>query len=193
MIPDKQPDHLNDDDTSAFLGFLHQVYRLKKCRRTGWLLRGIQDGESVADHSYRMAMMVMVMPGLPEGVRREDAMTMALVHDLAEAIVGDITPDCGVATGEKRRREAEAMREITKDIGEQGRVIRALWEEYEAGESPLARFVKQLDKLEFALQTSEYEAEYGMRMDGFFESVEPKVTSPDLKKLYNSISTKRNL
>lgn len=58
--------------------------------------------ESVADHSYRAAVLAMA---LPPGLDRDRCVKMALLHDLAESMVGDITPSCGVTTEEKHGRE----------------------------------------------------------------------------------------
>lgn len=89
----------------SLLAFFSVVSQLKKTKRTGWLLRGIVDGcESVADHMYRMGMIAMVLP-MDASINRTHCVMMALVHDLAEAIVGDITPECGVSDAEKHRRE----------------------------------------------------------------------------------------
>ena len=65
--------------------FAHTVGLLKRQKRTGWVLRGVPLPESVADHSYRMAMLAMIcsVPGVDSG----RAVQIALVHDLAEAHV----------------------------------------------------------------------------------------------------------
>ena len=77
---------------------------------------------------------------------------MALVHDLAEAVVGDITPNDGVSDEEKAAMEREAMGTMTAALGARGEALMALWEEYEAGESAEARLVKDMDKLEMIAQ-----------------------------------------
>ena len=119
------------------------------------------------------------------------AVKIALVHDLAEAIVGDIAPGDNVPKEEKARREAEAMAEIRRMLegcgsgggggGGGGEVtigaeVEALFEEYERGETPEAQLVKDCDKLEMLLQAVEYEREEGSPSPGldlseFFESV----------------------
>ena len=76
---------------------------LQRQKRTGWIKSGIEEPESVADHSYRAALLAMVVP--LTGVDAGRCMRMALVHDLAESIVGDITPSCGISTDEKHGRE----------------------------------------------------------------------------------------
>lgn len=92
------------EKNQTLLDFFRHIHQLKATKRTGWLHKGITDCESIADHMYRMAMMCMVME-VPEGVNRERCISMSLVHDLAEAIVGDITPVCGVSDEEKHRLE----------------------------------------------------------------------------------------
>ncbi|CDZ97876.1 Predicted hydrolases of HD superfamily [Phaffia rhodozyma] len=96
---------------------------------------------------------------------------MAIVHDLAEAHVGDITPVDGVSKEEKHRREREAMRSFLEDMlhgGEAARRIGALWDEYEDGITPEAKFVKDLDRLELTLQAIEYERAQGTKTIGTF-------------------------
>ncbi|KAE8654472.1 HD domain-containing protein 2 [Hibiscus syriacus] len=76
----------------------------------------IEGPESIADHMYRMALMALIAGDLP-GVNRERCIKIAIVHDIAEAIVGDITPSCGVPKEEKRRREQAALTEMCKILG----------------------------------------------------------------------------
>jgi len=66
------------------------------------------------------------------------ALQVALVHDLAEAIVGDITPDQGVSDEDKHARERAAMQQMEDALDGHGTgvLLRELWEEYEAQETP---------------------------------------------------------
>ncbi|NXA57556.1 HDDC2 protein, partial [Nothocercus julius] len=95
--------------------------------RTGWVLRKVERPESVSDHMYRMAVMA-----LAAGDGRLDkgrCVRLALVHDMAECIVGDIAPADNVPKGEKRRREEAAMQELTQLLSEDLRKeIYELWE-----------------------------------------------------------------
>ena len=67
----------------------------------------IGDGESVADHSWAVAFLATLL--CPEELNREKVLIMAILHDLAEVRVGDITPYDGVPVPEKHAREARAM------------------------------------------------------------------------------------
>lgn len=84
----------------APLSFFRILRFLKTQRRTGWLDRGIEsrNAESISDHMYRMAVMCMLAPQEDELDSRKCAM-IALVHDLAEAVVGDLTPSDPVGPG----------------------------------------------------------------------------------------------
>ena len=143
------------------------------------------DGESVPDHMYRMAMLALTIPELPEGVDRNDAIKMCLVHDLAEAIVGDITPDCGISSERKREMEAKAMNDITGLLStEEGKQLQSLYFEYESGKTATAKFVKDLDKLEFLLQAKSYEARYNKDFKDFYNNTIGKINNKSLLSLF---------
>lgn len=105
---------------------------------------------------------------------------MSLVHDLAECIVGDITPYCGVDIGEKLRLEDKAMKELTQTIGESGSEIYKLYKEYEAQSTEESKIVKDLDRLDMILQAYEYEKNLNQpgRLEEFFESTANKFHNP---------------
>lgn len=113
---------------------------------------------------------------------------MALVHDMAELLVGDITPVDNVPKAEKARREAETMDHLcNKLLGgdeerQQGADIRAIFEEYEKGESPESKFVHDVDKVELLLQMVEYERQgRGTKDLGEFSKVATKVQLDEMK------------
>src|SRR5690242_15589080 len=79
-------------DTAAILDLLGHAEALKRLPRTGWLHIGVQAPESVADHSYRIALLTLLVAAGEPALDLARALTIALVHDLPEAIAGDITP-----------------------------------------------------------------------------------------------------
>ena len=85
------------------LNFMRIVGQLKNVKRTGWVNSGVNLPESVADHMYRMSMMSFLITD--QAVNRDRLIKICLVHDLAESLVGDITPYEGVSKEEKRRLE----------------------------------------------------------------------------------------
>mmetsp|Transcript_22689 Transcript_22689/g.46505 ORF Transcript_22689/g.46505 Transcript_22689/m.46505 type:complete len:305 (-) Transcript_22689:57-971(-) len=145
------------------LRFLNLIGQLKSTPRTGWVYRGVGDFsriESVADHSWRMAAAAFLFSGDPT-LDVGKIVQLAVLHDVAEAIIGDITPVDGVTPEEKVRLEAEASATICDAL--QGfssvgaKEVNALLHEYEARASPEAIAVKDLDMLEMIVQADEYE------------------------------------
>ena len=168
------------DDAARILELLHRVEPLKHLPRTGWVDRGVSTPESVAAHSWRLALLAWIMAdslGLDAG----RAMKIALVHDVPEAVTGDRTPfdDQGLTAEaqrslsinpesapdwrqpDARARKTEAERRALGAMlaGQSAPLATALqsaWEDYESGASPEARLVYELDKLEAYVQGREY-------------------------------------
>jgi len=111
-------------------------------------------------------------------------MQLSIVHDLAEAQVGDITPREGISKEEKRRLEREAMSNFCEAMLHNSVAasrILSLWEEYEEQHTPEARFVKDLDRFEMACQASEYERRHSRNLQSFFDSSVPLIRHEEVK------------
>ena len=187
--------------TKNTIDFLSICGKLKQTKRTGWTEYEeiTSQVESVADHSFRIALMAFVF-GLQQEEEKEEKVldvqklvTMALVHDIAESIVGDITPHCGISKEEKNTLEVEAMRELKETLGDvAGETIETLWLEYENGSSREARVVKELDKLEMLLQASEYENEYkDVDLTEFYSSCDGSFKTENGKRWVEEILRRR--
>jgi putative hydrolase of HD superfamily len=135
------------------IGFFDQAMRLKNLPRAGWERCGVRPCESVAEHSFGVSVLALVL-SRAAGVDRGKCLALAVAHDLAEAIVGDITPRDGVAPVEKHRREREAIESMAQMLGHDE--LAALWEEYEQGQTPEAMLVRDLDSIEMAWQAMQY-------------------------------------
>ncbi|XP_076932890.1 uncharacterized protein LOC143598593 [Bidens hawaiensis] len=155
---------------SSAIDFLTLCHSLKSTKRAGWVKRGIAGPESIADHMYRMGLMALISNDTP-GVNRDRCIKMAIVHDIAEAIVGDITPSDGVPKAEKSRLEKEAIEHMCKLLGGGPRAdeMHELWMEYEENSTNEAKVVKDFDKIEMILQALEYENEQNKDLEEFFE------------------------
>ncbi|XP_065355843.1 uncharacterized protein LOC135950237 [Calliphora vicina] len=175
------------------LQFMELIGNLKHTKRTGWVLRNVNDCESISGHMYRMSILTFLLDG-SEGLNQIRCMELALVHDLAESLVGDITPFCGVSKEEKKNMEFKAMEDICKLIEPRGKRMMELFEEYEHGESAESRFVKDLDRLDMVMQAFEYEKRDDclLKHQEFFDSTEGKFKHPFVKKLVNEIYEQRD-
>lgn len=166
---------------------------LKHLYRQGWLRVGIPEDqtESVAEHSYGVAMLAMVVrdrffPHLDS----DRLLRLALIHDIGEVHAGDITIHDGVSEGEKLDRERRSVDRLIEGLAG-GERYRALWEEYEAQASPEAVLVRQLDRLEMALQALVYEHSRTLDLQQFFDSAAKVQTWPELQRLLGSITAAR--
>ena len=163
------------------LAFFEVVGKLKTLKRTGWVNHGIPQPESVADHMYRMSMLGFLITDA--GVDKSALIKICLLHDLAEATVGDITPFCGVSKEEKRRLEEAALRKMLDDLGheELAEELMGYWMQYEESSSLTATVARELDKFEMIVQANEYElAHPEKRLDSFFASTEGYFHHPEV-------------
>ncbi|CAB3256478.1 unnamed protein product [Arctia plantaginis] len=182
-------------ENSKILEFLELVGRLKHVKRTGWILCDINECESIAGHMYRMGLMTFLLTeeNNPTKLDRFRCLQIALVHDLAECIVGDITPHCGVSPEEKHRQEDEAMQKIAGLTGIAGDRMYDLYKEYENQSSPEAKFAKDLDRYDMILQAFEYEKRENSpkKLQEFFTATEGKFDHPFIKDLVTELYKQR--
>lgn len=136
--------------------FIQSVLKLKKIKRTGWLAKGkILDGESIADHSYSLSALCMFFSDIM-GLDTHKVIKMCIIHDLAEAIIGDVMPG-EVPKKEKRFKENEAMKSILFSLPSNISIsYMNIWKEFISNRSKEAKLVHNLDKLEMMLQAKEY-------------------------------------
>jgi putative hydrolases of HD superfamily len=190
----------------AILDFWSLALRLKRLRRTGWLDRGVADPESGADHSWGVAFLAWLLARDRPELDRERVLLIGLVHDLPEAVAGDPTPfdhvrdPTGVIASHhfttapgytksaqlaKQQAEQAALDDMLRDLptalaGD----IRTAWQEYEQGETPEARCVRQIDKLETLLQAEDYhDRQPELAIESFRIGARRDVSEPDLLAL----------
>jgi putative hydrolase of HD superfamily len=148
-----------------------------------------------------MAMITMFAPSaLAAKINVPHCTKMALVHDMAEALVGDITPVDGVPKLEKNRRESTTMDYFTNSLlgrvngGMTGKEIRDVWQEYEDNETMNAKFVHDVDKIELILQMVEYERTHETKLDlGEFTWVATRIELAEVKAWSDDLMMEREL
>ena len=134
-----------------YLRFIREAERLKNVLRTAYTSEGRH--ESTAEHSWRLALLAAVLTGERPELDMQRVVLMGLIHDLGEAFDGDVPAIAQTAPGVKAASELAAMERLTRLLPpEAGATIREIWEEYEACQTPEARWVKALDKAETIIQ-----------------------------------------
>lgn len=173
------------------LKFLQTSANLKKIPRQGWVDKlSVTNPESVADHVFSMSIIGMVFSDL-ENYDTGKILKLILLHDLAESITGDITPE-KISKNEKTTLENNTMKQILNDLPKMlQKQYCDLWEEYLSNHSPEAKIVHQLDKLEMALQAKIYfdEGHPKEKLDVFFNTAKNEITDPKILKLFKEIIT----
>ena len=171
------------------LDFLKDSANLKTISRQGWIDKlSIKNPESVADHSYSMAIMAMIISDL-ENYDSEKILKMTLLHDLAESKIGDITPE-QMTPENKMKIENDAFNKIIDQLPE---IVKSqyleIWKEYQNNNSKESLFVHQIDKLEMALQAKIYQKD-GKTIEDiepFLESAKRSITDKKLKEIFTKI------
>jgi putative hydrolase of HD superfamily len=190
------------------LDFLLEVSKLKTMQRTGWVLRKVKNPETIADHTFRLALACWLLAE-KRGINSTKAVKMALAHDLCEVYAGDMTPFfyyVDLPQGANRMGKEEALKRwvrlTKKEKEERGKIklqkekegleklIKSLspklrrelfssWLDYERGMSQEGKFVRQVDKIETLLQSIEY---FGNKEEdsgtGWWEGTEETVEDP---------------
>lgn len=118
--------------------------KIKDLKRQGWCNLEVSNPESVADHSFGVALLAYLL--CPENLNKQKCLEFAIIHDLAEIIVGDITPGENVPADVKYDLEVKAIKEIAKDLNKPE--LAELFIEYERQDTPEADFIKRLDRLD---------------------------------------------
>lgn len=150
-----------------------RLITLKLLPRTGWLQRGVNNVESIAEHTFSVASLALIIGDQIDGLDRGRFLAIALLHDMAEALVGDLPFSARRLIGPAIKQEAErlGMIELLEGIP-QAEEYMQLWQEYTEGKTAEARLVKQLDRIEMLSQALAYEKAGSRVMGEFWEDIE---------------------
>lgn len=161
--------------------FLYEMGHLKRSARTGWWLAGVQDPESVAEHSHRTALIAALLAML-EGADPGRAALLALFHDTQETRTGDI-PSVGKAYLQEAEHTAITADQTAAFPEKVGRAVLELVEEYEGRESVEAQLARDADKLECLIQAREYQVQGYTDVPPWVETSAAAVKSDSAREL----------
>lgn len=147
--------------------------RLESLPRTGWLVGGVVQPESIAAHIYGVAIVALwIADTIEEDVDVEHVLRTALVHDLAESITSDLPRPVKLLVGRDAvaRAERAAFDVIARDAGvDWGDAYGS----YEAADSLEARIVKAADRIQMLVKAATYERQGRGDVARFFDSADP--------------------
>ena len=178
--------------------FFHTIGKLKVEKRRGWVDRGVVNGESVAEHSLRLAVMALVF-AKRMGLDENRAVKMAVVHDLPESICGDVATRIKeelqeMPNAEKKAREEKALGELCEMLeSESAGELREVWNEFEGKESDEARLVYELDRLEAIFQALEYEEKgnFKVSLQEFYDYADSRLKLPETREIFDKLMGNR--
>jgi len=180
--------HCNYMDNNKLLKLFIEAGKLKRIKRTGWAMKNIPCPESVADHSFRTSFIALILGTMLE-LNVEKLLKMSLLHDLPEIITGDITPHCGIPVTEKYEKEKIAIKKFNDIFPDNNSSIVDLWEEYESRNSPEARLLKNIDKLEMAIQAFEYQKQYPeIDLEEFINNAKMNINDPTILSIFKALT-----
>ena len=164
---------MHDTTPHNLLALYTQVATLKLLPRTGWLQRGVPNPESVAEHTFGVATLALLIGDTIAGLDRGKLLAIAMLHDLAEALMSDLPASAKRFIGAERKHDAErrALEEMLERLPNRAEYL-ALWEEYARGCSREARLVKGIDRIEMLAQVLSYERAGSRALDEFWEDIE---------------------
>ncbi|WP_328890200.1 HD domain-containing protein [Streptomyces sp. NBC_00316] len=172
------------DDLSAVARFLYEAGTLKQTKRTGWWMAGVRDPESVAEHSWRTALIASVIAKL-EGADPAKAAFLAVWHDSQETRTGDVN-----RLGKKYAPSADPEAVTADQVAGMPEVlasaIREVVAEYEAKESPEAVCARDADKLECMIQGIEYRAQ-GYDAQRWIDNSRGRLTTKTANELADAV------
>lgn len=188
------------------LDFFETIGKLKTTKRTGWVLAKIKNPESVAEHSFRMTIMAMFLAKKLK-CSQNKLIKLCLLHDVAEAICGDLVLDyseyfqeqkkrriykkIGITKKEKERMEKKSIKKLCKMPGQrEGKELEGIWKEFAEGKTREARMARQLDKLEMLLQATEYKREKKFSnhlFNAYLKQNKDKIKEKELEKILEKI------
>ncbi|QPH05638.1 hypothetical protein C2857_003578 [Epichloe festucae Fl1] len=159
---------------------------LAQVKRRGCLQRGVPeaDCESVAEHSHAVATYCLVSAP----IWRTEAAEVALVHDLAEVVTGDVIPADGINAEQKRSREELAF-EYLESVNPSITGLKAFLDDYRNKVIPAARLVHDVDKLQRLIRAAKYAQKYPHLDFGDFKEDVTATTTPTCRLPDSALST----
>ncbi|ABY35092.1 MAG TPA: HD domain-containing protein [Chloroflexus aurantiacus] len=159
----------NHMESPALSSLIPHLLALKLLPRTGWLQRGVRDVESVAEHSFGVAVLCLLIGDQIADIDRGRLLAIALLHDLAESLLSDLPASATRLLGKEAKRQAErdGLAALIGHLSRSDEYL-TLWDEYVDGTSREARLVKAVDRLELMAQALAYERSGVRGLDSFW-------------------------
>lgn len=174
--------------------FLIMTSKSKRILRLGWVRENVKEPESVAEHSFQLSVMAMVLAD-QLGLDKEKLIKMTLVRGLGEVVTGDMVVERGNIVdikkkAEKEQKEREGIRKIFGKIGQANEYLE-IFDEMITKDTLEAKVFWELDNLEMAMQALEYEKEQGKNLEEFFLFSSLQISNVIVKRILDNVLKNR--
>ena len=175
-------------EEEKILNFLLEAFKLKDLKRTGWVNADVKNPESVADHSWGVALLALLLSEKMK-LNLEKCLKMALIHDINEIYTKDIAlqPEERGTLKEKRKREIErnAMKKILSLLPNSiKKDWEKVWNELEARKTKEAKVIRNLDKLDMAIQALIYKKRTRKDLSPWIKDANNLIELPEIRKIF---------
>lgn len=178
---------LEGKKVDPIIEFYFEFNHLKQLFRQGWFLNGLTEEkcESVADHLFGVCILSLILgENYYPSLNIKSLLEMALVHELGEINIGDVTPQDRISKKVIYEWELKSIIEIMSKVPNGNHYV-TLWKEYEEGLTPEAHLLRQIDYLEMGLQACIYNLRYNIPIDDFIRSTKKRLFDKKLNDLFN--------
>lgn len=166
------------------ISFIFELGQLRRIKHEGWRLAGIDNPESVAEHSLRAAQIAYILAQLENYPHPEEVCSMVVFHDIEECRIGDVHK---VANRYISYNEALAVDDQTKNLGEIGLAINKLWKQTEEKNSVPGVIAKDADLLEAAFTAREYKEKGVPLMDLWMKNYMKYLNTKSAKQILDEL------
>lgn len=186
---DEHTEKFVDEKNHFILNLFYELAQLKNLYRQGWVNHGVPkvDCESVADHSFNVAFLSYIVAEeyFPK-LDSKKTMLLGMFHEVGEIYLGDITPDDNITKDKKSEMESLAVKEVLNKLPKSEKYIK-IWEEYEYQTTKEAKLVKQIDRLEVAMQAELYKKKGFGDFEDFFKRAREILQDEQLIEIFDQI------
>jgi putative hydrolase of HD superfamily len=170
--------------SKEILKFFFEMGQLSRVKREGWRLLGMENPESIADHSLRAAQIGWVLAKLEGYKDPNEVATMLVFHDIGETRIGDIHK---LANRYVTADEATAVREQVSRLGDAGDDVLTLWHQIEDKNTEAGIIAKDADLLELAVRAREYMERGYDDASEWFEAARQRLKTKSAKVLLEEL------
>ncbi len=179
----------NKDEFDSLLNFIAEAGMLKRTVRSGWAVLGIKEPESVAEHSFRCAVLGYLLAGM-EGADSYRVLVMALFHDFHEARITDLHKMAQRYIDLRKIEDKVFLKQVSSLPDKVKDGLSSMRKEYNLQETKESIIVRDADILECLIQAKEYTQQGFSQAEKFMKKAPKHLKTVSARKLWKRAKNK---